>query len=419
MVLSRRELLRRGTWALPGLALGPGVFLRSAIASPTSKNRNLIIIELAGGNDGLNTLVPYGLNGGSYYSVFRQTLGVPEADLLKIPGEPVAFAKSCIELKALYDLGRVAIIQGVGYPVPNFSHEISRRIWHAGTVGGATAGASEGWLARYLNVLPPTANPTAAEIGNHSYLLTEGANGLVPAVFEVGDYQFPLDAAHPGDATSRKLAYTAIVNAMKGGVGLPASIARTGSDILGVIEQFKTVPDIPFVGAYSPTLLSFGLQTIIKLIKANFGMRVFHIVFGGFDTHSLQNQGGLHQALLRKLSMAIGGFHTDLIAQGIEHETLTVVCSEFGRRVYENGSAGTDHGTVNPMMVIGSKVLGGFVNPHPAMDPTALDATDELPMQADYRDVFGTILQNWYAEPTPTISQVFPGHAFANLGFMP
>lgn len=415
---TRRDFLRRSSALLPGLALGPGAMLRTALGAPSGAPRNLILIELAGGNDGLNTLVPFADHGGAYYEVFRPTLGVPETDLLKIQGEPIAFAKSCAALKHLFDAGRVAVVQGVGYPQPNFSHEISRRIWHSGAAGGATAGSSQGWLARYLDLTASTPGPCAAEIADRSFLLTEGAKGLVPAVFDVADYAFPVDALYPADALNRKQTHAAIVAALKHDAGPAGAIGTTGAGILDVIELFSAVPNLTFHGAYPNDLLSFSLQTMLRLIKAEIGLRIFHVIWGDFDSHSQQNLGDHHQAQLHNLSQAIAALQHDLVVQGVEHDTLIVVFSEFGRRVYENGSAGTDHGTINPMLVIGSAVNGGLVNAHPPLDPGLLDDHGELPMQADYRDVFGTILRRWYAAPSATVAEVFPGHGLTDLGFL-
>lgn len=418
MTHTRRDFLRRSSLLLPAAALGPQMFMRALSAAPGGAQRNLVLIDLIGGNDGLNTVVPYGLNGGAYYTDFRPTLGVPEAELLKIPGEPLGFNPAFAELAQHYAAGRLAIVQGVGYPAPNFSHEVSRRIWQTGSPGGATASFSDGWLARYLNLYPAPTTPCAADVSDRDFPLFEGVEGFVPTLFVPGDYAFPTDAQQPGDSANRKLAYAAMTQALANHPGLIGKVAHTASGVLNVMSLVSTLPPINYFGTYPQSPLAIALQTILALMNADLGMRIFYIAFPEFDHHSLQNVDDRHRLALTAVSQSLNGFYTDLVAHNLDQDTLVVVSSEFGRTVYENGSGGTDHGTVNASFVFGTPVIGGLVTPHPGLDPSALDEFDELPRQADYRDIFATVLKRWYGESPATIQAVFPGHAMTDLGFL-
>jgi uncharacterized protein (DUF1501 family) len=413
MSLTRRAFLHRSALALPAALVASNAFARGVFAAP-GLTRNLILVELFGGNDGLNTLPPWGFD--PYYTEFRPTIAVPEAQVLKVAGQPVGFHPAMAALKSHFDAGRLAVIQGVSYPDPSFSHDYAQRVWHTGSLDNSP----EGWLARYLNLLPTPAFPNVAEILGSPSLLTAGADGFVPAFTSVGDMVFPSDNWYPHDTAARKLAYSSIAAAAAAGTLPLNAVARTSSGLVSLIDTFEQVPEIPFVGQYPDERFSELLQQIVRLLNANLGMRCFHVGMGGFDTHSRQNEQDFHAQLLQTVSDALGAFYTDLAALGLAQDTLIVVFSEFGRTVYQNGSAGTDHGTVNPVLVLGgSGVVGGFANDHPPVDPSQLDPDfDELARQADYRDVFGTILRRWLGVSQAEADAVFPGHSVADLGFL-
>jgi uncharacterized protein (DUF1501 family) len=425
MKLTRRDFLRNCVVVPAGMALLPGSVLRAMFAPPGGNGRNLVLVDLRGGNDGLNMVVPYGLNGGTYYSEFRPTLGVPLAKVLPLTGS-IGLNQSMASLKTHYDAGRLAIAQGVSYPEPSYSHEVAQRIWQNGDPANA---APDGWLARFLAQLGAPSSPNAVALSDTLTLMLSGAGSFVPNFQKLADFTFPYDGDHPQDKANREAAFTAIASGLANPGGQPgggqsaaaaahlAAMSATSTGILDLIQLFSTVPPFQHVGVYPPNNgLSGSLKTTVRLMHANIGMRYFHLLYGGFDTHADQEQGDFHSLRLGMLSDALHAFWQDLQAVGLADDTLVVVFSEFGRTVYENGSGGTDHGSVNPVLVFGNAVTGGLANAHPSMDPGDLTGEGELPMAADFRDVFGTVVSRWLGGDA---GAVFPGHTLAPLPFLP
>ncbi len=414
MNFSRRDFLRRGALAVPASLLAPGAFIKSVLAAPAGVTKNLILVEMFGGNDGLNTIVPW--NFPAYYSEFRPTIGVPDASVLKVLNQPVGFNPGLASLKSHFDQGRVAVVQGVSYPNPSFSHEYAQRIWHTGSVTTST----DGWLARYLNLFPTPTSPVAGEVLDNLTALTSGTTGFVPAFTSIDDLAFPYDDYNPDDATNRKTAFNAIVNALAAGSGSVNKIAENSRGLSQLIDTFQQIPDVNFVGQYPDDYFSDLLKSIVRVMNANIGMRFFHVGLDGFDTHSEQNTDDYHSDRLKTMADGLSALYDDLNALGMMQDTLVVVFSEFGRTVYENGSVGTDHGTVLPVLVFGgSGVNGGFVNSHPPVDPSQLDPVwNELQMQADFRDVFGTVLKRWLGLTPAEVQTLFLGYNATDLGFL-
>ncbi len=414
MRYSRREFLRRGSIVVPATLLSNSAILRSVFAAPPGITRNLILVEAFGGNDGLNTIVPWGSS--AYYTDFRPTIGIPESQVLKVANETVGFHPALAKLKAHFDAGRVAVVHGVSYPNPSFSHEFSQRIWHT----GSPLGASDGWLARYLNLFPTPQFPCVGEVLWGPTALTSGSTAFVPAFESVEDLTFPQDDWYPDDSTARKTAYASMVNSLASGTGKLAKISDNSKGLVNLIDTFAQIPDVNHVGQYPDSYFSDLLKEIVRVMNANVGMRLFHLGLDGFDTHSEQNTDGYHADRLTTLFDGLTAFYDDLVALGLAQDTLIVVFSEFGRTVYENGSTGSDHGTVDPVIVFGgSGVNGGFANAHPAVDPSQLDPNwNELVTQADFRDVFGTILKRWYGVDQTTNDSIFLGHPVVDLGFL-
>lgn len=419
MALTRRSFLRKGMLAVPALALGPKVLFRSAFAAAGAAPKNLVLVELFGGNDGMNTVVPYGVDGGLYYTEYRPTIGVPEGTLLKVAGHPVGLNPALEKLKAHYDAGRLALVQGVTYPDPSYSHDFSQKIWHTGVPGAPPA---DGWLARYLNLFPAPPFPCGAELFDKLTPLAQGASSFFPAVSSLDSFVFPYDAYHYEDAANRKATYAAMAAALKSAGGQVGAIAATADGVMSLIDAFAGVPPVSYVGSYPDDSFAEGLKLIVRLLKADLGMRIFHVGYGGFDTHEGQTVDDYHGSLLKLLDDGLDALRTDLVAQGLAQDTLVVVFSEFGRTVYENGSVGTDHGATNCMFVLGESgaVNGGIVTPHPSLDPTTFTADGEPAMSqnADFRNVFGTVLKRWFGASDGDVAVAFPNHAVADLGFV-
>ncbi len=409
MTISRRDFLRNFVLVPAGFALLPQSLLRAVMAPSGAGTRNLVLIDLRGGNDGLNMVVPYGLAGGTYSSEFRPTLGVPLSGVLPLGGG-IGLNPGMTALKSHFDAGRLAIAQGVSYANPSFSHEVAQRVWEKGDPGDA---AADGWLGRFLAGLGAPASPNAVAVSDTLTLALTGSGSFVPNFDKLSDFAFPSDSHHPGDKGNRRAAYSAIASGLAGADSQLATMAASSAGILDLIDVFATVPPFPHVGTYpTNTSLSTSLKLSARLLNADIGMRYFHLPWGGFDTHADQEVDGYHTTRMQKLSDAMDAFWQDLSSVGLAGDTLVVVVSEFGRTVYENGSGGTDHGSVNPVLVFGNGAAGGFASAHPSMDPVDLGENGELPMTTDLRDVLGTLVQEWLGGDA---GAVFPGHVLSTL----
>jgi uncharacterized protein (DUF1501 family) len=187
-----------------------------------------------------------------------------------------------------------------------------------------------------------------------------------------------------------------------------------------LIDAFQAVPGFNHVGQYPDHWFADSLKLCARLMNSGLGLQIFHCGIGGFDTHADQNLDGYHGNLLEVLSQSIAALHADLTAANLASSTLFVVFSEFGRTLYQNGSLGCDHGTVNPVLVIGDPILGhgGVVNPHPSLDPGNLTDFSEAQTAIDFRDVFGTIVKRHFGESGANLAAVFPNHTVTDLGFL-
>ncbi len=408
MNVSRRAFIQ-SLIAVPAAAvITQNTALRALMAPPGAGTRKLVMVDLKGGNDGLNMIVPFGVDGGTYYSEFRPTIGVPANQVLPIAAD-VGMHPSMTALKSHFDAGRLSIVQGVSYPDPSFSHDFAQKIWQTGDPTGQSL---EGWLGRLLAECPTPDSPAAAALTSSLTKMLEGTPGFVPAFTSLNNFKFPSDKKHGSDKSNREAAFAAISDGLVAEGGNLGSMATTGRGILDLIDLFDTVPEFEHIGVYPDSSLTKPLQLVARLMNADIGMQYFHVTYGGFDHHSNQNENDKHANKLLAISDGVSALYDDLAAIGLADDTIVVVFSEFGRTVYENGSAGTDHGSTNPVLVFGNAVAGGLTTPHPSMDPVDLDDDGELPMQADLRDVLGTVAQSWLsADP----AVVFPGHSFSSL----
>lgn len=413
MNLTRRALLQSSARVVPALALANALGVKAAFGAPGSPARNIVFVELQGGNDGYNSIVPYGLHGGIYYQ-YRSQLAVPENSLLKV-NNTLGFHKKLKELHARFTAGQMAVIQGVGYPNPNLSHDFSARIWRTGQPDGP---GKVGWLGRYLSLFPKPAFPHATEIGDVTTLLTAGAAGEIPAIGVLEAYQFPHDWKNPQDGPKLREAYEAMLQGAATQPGTLGQVAATGEQILDLVDTLKTVPKLTLSANYPAHSFSAGLEIVLRLLKANLGLRYYRVQLGNFDTHAEQDKAGFHGKLLEVLSKGLDAFLSDLAVYGLAQNTLVVVYSEFGRTLRENLSLGTDHGTVAPVFVLGPTVKGGFANSHPSLLPGQLDATGEAIHTVDFRAVFASILSKWLLESPAVVNQVFPGFAGQDPGFL-
>jgi uncharacterized protein (DUF1501 family) len=409
---SRRDFLSTlglaavgGTFVLGGTpmqAFGQSPLLRRLQTLET--DRVLVLIQLGGGNDGLNTVVP--VDDDRYYTN-RPTLALPKSDTLQI-GDGVGFHPSFDALTPFYGEGDMAVLQNVGYPVPNLSHFRSTDIWLSASDSDEVL--STGWIGRYLDQAFPDFSEQSTD-----YPLAVQVGGL-------GSMLFQGPAANMGMSLTTPEIYEQI--ASEGTLfrtdGLPDT--TYGSEM----EFVRSVANDAFVYAAAvqeaaqrgtnrvdypaPNPLATNLAIVAQQIKGRLGARIYHVNLGSFDTHA--NQADRHALLLRHLADAVSAFLQDLAADGMAQDVLVMTFSEFGRRVQENGSRGTDHGTAAPLFLFGGGVEGGLYGSVP--DLGALDGTGNIAFETDFRQVYATVLRDWFGLTAQETTAIL-GNAFDPL----
>jgi uncharacterized protein (DUF1501 family) len=388
VTVGRRELLRRGALFVALGLTAPSWVARTAAAAaePTpagSRGRVLVVVQLGGGNDGLNTVVPVGDD--AYYRV-RPTLAIPRAEAVGLV-DGLALHPSLAPLKPLFDGRRLALVQGVGYPNPNRSHFRAMDIWQT---GAPERYESTGWLGRYLDAQccgEQPRGPLATAIGDGTPRAYWNEHVLVPSIPDLERFQLETD---PRERAGALDAFRMVYDDDEVAGQYESLIRRVGADALASSEELKRIASSYRSAAqYPATQLARGLQSIAQLVDADLGTRVFYISLGGFDTHA--GQKNAHARLLKELAEGLTAFERDLEAHGQADRVLTMTFSEFGRRVAENASGGTDHGAAEPMLLLGP-VKGGLIGDHPSL--TDLDHGD-LKHAIDFRSVYASVLEGW------------------------
>ena len=432
--------------SIPFKLLGSeSALLQMAAACPN--DRVLIILQLHGGNDGLNTLIP--LTDYDLYQNRRPNIAIPDSGPRKYitldgtlsSAQQVGLHPDMTGIKELYDSGKVALVQGVSYEDHNQSHFRGRDILFMG--GGASDYMSSGWVGRYLkNDIAPQVypddypnttmpDPLALEFGNEvSLIFHQGDN--IPASISITNPQdfFNLVETLPGfedvqgtDPRGRPpiaLANSPYGKEMDWILGLEQKTDEYDDRLLQVYNAGKAMdPNVTYPSTYPlnaperfrTNTLSGQLQIIANLIHGGCKTKVYMVRIGGFDTHAQQVENydatmGSHAALLYHISSAMKAFQQDLELRTIDHRVISVTTSEFGRRVHSNGSYGTDHGIGAPLMVFGKGVIPGVTGVNPNLND------DNVGMQYDYRQVYATIMKEWMCvDPTlvDNLSGVFVG----------
>jgi uncharacterized protein (DUF1501 family) len=357
-------------------------------------NRVLVIIQLAGGNDGLNTLVPHGDD--AYYRA-RPRISVPAERVLRI-NERVGLHPEMVELHRLLDDGKLAIITNVGYPNPNRSHFRSMDIWESASP--ANRNWPTGWIGRYFDhecdgVQSPMLGVRIGEQAARTFASerVRSTTFVTPAMLE--------DRA--SGAAARGLNQLAQVETT--GIDALDFIQRTNNQTRELAQRIRqAVQNVRPAVEYPPFALCQSLRLIGQMITAGVPTRVYYVTHGGFDTHSAQNNR--HPALLQELSQALGLFYRDLREQGQLDRVLTMTFSEFGRRIDENQQQGTDHGTANVMFVMGGQVRGGLIGDPPNL--TNRDEQGDLIFRTDFRAVYAGVLRDWLgADPQRILQERF------------
>ena len=312
-------------------------------------------------------------------------------------------------MKSLWDAGRVAVIEGVSYPNPNLSHFTSRDIWH--TADPALA-QRRGWLGRYADLnLAGNTNPLIGCAISQSLPRTLLADNVTfPSFTNIASYAYATDGSNPADAANQTAGFVA-QNSVEHEVAtrntrieeISRDAAASSAALLKVASGY--VPK----ATYPNNSLANALKLCAELIVGNIGTQILYVTYGGFDNHAAQKAP--HDTLLKAVSDAIKAFFDDLDGQGKSSDVLLMTWSEFGRRVQENGSLGTDHGTAGVHFVVGPGAVKGIYGPAPKL--SALDSNGNLSWQIDFRSYYGTILSDWLK--VPDVSAIL-GKGYPNLG---
>lgn len=422
-MITRREMLKRTLQGSSLCALGatvPGFVASTARAAEAGKDKIIVLVELGGGNDGLNTVIPYA---DDLYHKARPTLGYQKKDVVPID-DAIGLHPALRPLETLLEDGQLAIVQGVGYPNPNRSHFESMDVWQTADPRRRVA---NGWLGRTLgSVKVAEGGIPAFYVGaDRLPLALQGSATGVPSLHPEKSFKLQLSGqsrdsdadaflleptsaeenpTHPIDPDAdRRMLIRELAGAGKKDAGALQFVRRTSLQTYTTIERLAEImrnfnrPQ----GSFSTSGgrfrwvregLAYELQLVSAMIRTGFGSRIYYVGMDGFDTHG--SQAGAHKNLLETLAGAVSAFFEELQDSGDASRVVLMTFSEFGRRVQENGSKGTDHGAGSCLFVAGPSVKGGLVGKHPSLKPEDLDNGD-LKFHTDFRRVYATLLDGW------------------------
>jgi uncharacterized protein (DUF1501 family) len=390
-------------------ALAESPFLRMA-ARGAGGDRVLVLIQLNGGNDGMNTVIPLEYYG-AYYQA-RTNIAIPEEKVLRLEGfEHTGLHPAMPELQQLFNDGKLTILQGVSYPQPNFSHFRATDIWLTGADAGQVL--TTGWAGRYLdqqyphfpqdypNVSMP--DPLAIQVGSLVSPALQGpALTMGMAISNPNSFYDLIGDRASTELPSRAGEQLAYIREMAAKTDQYAGVIKKAAQ--KVLKQSDKYP------ATGKNPLADQLKIVARLVAGGLKTQIYLVSIGGFDTHAKQTETadtttGSHAKLLARLSEAIHAFQDDLAYLQVENRVIGMTFSEFGRRIQSNASGGTDHGAAAPVFVFGEGVQGGIIGQNPVF-PEKLTVNDNLTMQTDFRAIYGTILEKWFkadASETATV----------------
>lgn len=435
MAISRRKFLTRG--ALTAAALGvPHPFQRALLGASSAwaaaADSILVLVQLEGGNDGLNTVIPIddapSVAQRSLYQSARPTIGIAVSDLLgtEIAADPVkgnrlALHPSLAPLHDLYLDGNVAVLNGISYPNQSLSHFRSSDIWYSANPNGAYV---DGWFGRYLDATYPPGAPLTVDIDDTltPAFVSDVSNVLaVPSLASFTLSDDPLFSDLTAKKAALKAAFAVEADALVTS-GMQHAIGSSGDVLMDTLDSYQAVDTTwPSNLNGKPGRFARRLKDLASILRNDaqsatpVGARFFHIRLGGFDTHT--NQGALsgrQPDLFSQLSVGLKAFYQDAVALGIADKLLILTFSEFGRRVAENGGNGTDHGEASVLFAIGDSVVGGVYGTVPALDDLN---KGNLKVQTDFRQVYATVIDKWLASPGAHVP-LLPGAPFSTLGFL-
>ncbi|GAA4006991.1 DUF1501 domain-containing protein [Deinococcus rubellus] len=372
--MNRRDFLKVSALAVSVTSGMPGFLARAAAqASASGGDQTLVVIQLTGGNDGLNTLIPY--SNGAYYAA-RPNIAIAKKDVLTLSAD-LGMHPSLRALGKFWDAGQLGWLENIGYPNPNRSHFASMAIWHT---ADPTQAASDGWIGRIAETI---GDPfCASNIGNATPLALQAKDFSLPSISSVDSFQVKLPAG-------LKDPFTTMLNAPRQGEAEYLQKA-TKQMLLNTARVQKNLSKYRPGAAYPDSKFAASLQDIARLIAGGNGQRVLYTSLGSFDTHA--GQRAEQDDLLTQLAEGLAAFQADLDVQGLADKVVVMGFSEFGRRVAENDSAGTDHGQGSVMFVLGKSVKGGVHGDSPDLENLA---DGDIRYKQDFRGVYAQALDTW------------------------
>src|SRR5712692_5210091 len=421
MAISRRTFVKNGVAAFT-ISFAAPAFLSDLARAQGASSRNLVVLDLSGGNDGLSMLVPY--TDAFYYSR-RPTLAIPAGTVLQIgsdaSGKPLGLHPKLTGLKDIFNQGRLALIQRVGYQNSSRSHFSGTDIWSTANPSN-TSGS--GWVGRYLAALPPPLDPLVAwnTTGDTPHAL-QSSSVSVASIPSVSGYAF--SSPNTGnEAVLERSAAASIASHVPVDKPHVAFVSTTAQAAMATLDRVASV------GTYRPSVTypnnGFGqaLQAVAGAMAKDIGTKVFWVQTGGFDTHASQDtiaDNGAYVKLMVTLSDGLSALYNDLKSLGLLNDTLVLSFSEFGRRITENGSKGTDHGAASVMLAMGGAVRGGLygtaasLSPDP-QNPTLENTGADVNYETDFRSVYAQVIEKWLG--TDSISLLGGDFRKASLTFI-
>ncbi|GCE27855.1 hypothetical protein KDA_33390 [Dictyobacter alpinus] len=416
MKLSRRAMIKDGMLVVSAGMVMPAIFSRGVASAnalsqqgeriaQVGNDHTLIVVQLAGGNDGLNTVVPYA--DGTYYQK-RPTIGLKADKVLRLD-DRLGLHPNMAPLKGLWDQGHLAIVEGVGYENSSLSHFQAMDVWQT---LDTTGNGNEGWLGRLVaGMVDKDGHPfKSMDIGTQTARALSSISASVPTLTTPQAYRLTTDPSESDGGNARLQALLKLYNTYPRSSPYAALLDTTainanegGKQLQQAEAAYKaavTYPQGPF---------ATGLKTLAEAIVQNLGLRVGYVTLGGFDTHA--GQTTTHDGLMKTLSEGLLAFYTDLQKHGKADNVVIMTWSEFGRRVEENGSLGTDHGTAAPLFVLGNGVKKGIYGEPP--DLKQLDPNGNLKYTTDFRSIYSTVLDRWMgASSKDVLKGTYPNQNF-------
>jgi uncharacterized protein (DUF1501 family) len=401
-IVTRREFITRGLGLVGVGAALPDFLLRTALAGPTAAGeRVIVVIQLSGGNDCLSSLVPYGH---AEYGKLRKTTRIADTEVIKLNNE-LGLHPKLKGFKELLDGGMFATVPGVGYPNPNYSHFTATDIWHTADVRGRDA--RYGWIGRACD--------QGFKGNNDPRLALAIGSGQAPLAIEGRDHT-GLSFSRPesfrykgdkGDKARAELFQKLNTSSCQPAVDNLSFVTQTAVNANACSEQIREM-----AAGYKTTIeypkgeLATHLRTIAGLIAGGLSTRIYYTFQGGYDTHSGQRAG--HDKLMADLNDAIVAFQQDLVKNGHDKRVLTFTISEFGRRVAENGTEGTDHGAGGTTFLFGPGLKPGVHGTHPSLTDTIGGGGGSLKHIVDFRSVYATAIEKWLGIPSEPVLGKYP-----------